>query len=87
MSALYPQVKSIAKVNQYFPDYKPGVRPDRDYFFKVVGTLMKDWLLEQIKAAFQSRNEVVDETKVKNTLEYTEAQLHQLEESHAISSK
>ena len=49
--ALYPKVASIQAVACYFPDYEEGHYPDRDYFMKVVGTVMGKWLQEQIASS------------------------------------
>lgn len=51
MRALFPKVIVLPAVAQYFPDYEEGRFPDRDYFFKVVGTVMGAWLQEQIANA------------------------------------
>ena len=74
-------------VKQYFPDYPEGKLPDRQYFFKILSNTMPQWLESQIKHAQKARFDVVDETKVRNTVEMWEKNLKEIEETAARGSK
>ena len=48
---------------------------------------MGGWLEAQIKEARTKRRDLIDPTKVRNTIEMTEKALQELQESDAIASK
>lgn len=87
MKALYPKVKRIPSAQVYFPDYEDGQLPDREYFIKVVATIMPGWLEKQVEHARAQRYEQVNPEKVYHALEMAQDRLDELESSKMVASK
>ena len=54
---------------------------------QVVGTIMPEWLQEQITASKKLRQEQIDETKCRKMIEFTQKQLEELEKSDMVTGK
>jgi hypothetical protein len=63
---MWPELKDIDYVNQYFPDFDLNEYPEREYFFNIVSTIYPDELRSVVITA--RKNRAVAETEDKDEL-------------------
>lgn len=57
VTRLWPQLQNDGRILDYFPDYKPGKFPRRDFFFKIIATVFPEEFERLVTSARDERQQ------------------------------